>query len=148
MGMTSKMEYNYRGRKTVVVLASNLEVGVALNVVGHLCISAGHSFTEELMGRGYYEDQSGRKHKGISRYPIIITKVKPSRLRRLLDETDNFSELLVIDYPREMFETGHDDELADAIRATLHEKMDYLGVLIHGKSETVDSLTGKFMLWR
>ena len=36
-----QQEYDYRSRKTVIALASNLETGIALNVVGHLSISLG-----------------------------------------------------------------------------------------------------------
>ena len=43
--------YNYRQKKIVAVLASNLEIGVAFNVIGHLAISIGAYADKEIMGR-------------------------------------------------------------------------------------------------
>ncbi|WP_170201579.1 DUF2000 domain-containing protein [Actinocorallia herbida] len=139
--------YDYRANKAVVVLASTLSAGVALNVTGHLCASLGAHADRDLMGRRWLVDASGVRHAGISKYPVIATKVKPARLRRLLEEARNEPSLFIADYPQQMLDTGHDDDLAKALEATPEESISYLGALIYGATSAVDALTGKFMLW-
>ena len=47
-----------------------------------------------------------------------------------------------------MLETGHDNELAGAIAASAEADIEYLGALFYGPAEAVNSITGKFSLWR
>jgi len=140
------MTYDYREKKFVVVLSSKLEIGVAFNVTAHLCLSVGYNASEH-MGRQMLVDASNISHIGISKYPIIITKVKPSKLREYLHKAKSNEKLIVIDYPSNMYETGHDDELAESISKTDEEKMDYFGFVLFGNRSDVDEITGKFSLW-
>jgi len=143
------MTYDYKEKKTVAVLAANLEPGVALNVVGHLAISLGAYAEKDLMGRSKLVDASGVSHVGISKYPVIITKVKAGRVRQLIHEAKQHpNDILIIDYPEQMLTTGHDDELAEAISTTKEEEINYFGAILYGKSELINTLTGKFSLWR
>ncbi|GJQ61147.1 MAG: DUF2000 domain-containing protein [Calditrichaeota bacterium] len=142
------MSYDYSGKKIVAVLASNLEIGIAFNVLGHIALSMGAYAEDDIMGRKELCDKSGINHFGISKYPFIITKVKPGRLKRLVNEAREANDLLMIDYPKEMLDTAHDDELADQISQKENSDIEYLGAVIYGDSKTVSSLTGKFMLWK
>ncbi|GAB2843406.1 hypothetical protein GCM10022221_48260 [Actinocorallia aurea] len=56
--------YDYRADKAVVVLASTLSAGVALNVTGHLCASLGAHADRDLMGRRWLVDADGVRHAG------------------------------------------------------------------------------------
>ncbi|MEJ0062348.1 MAG: DUF2000 domain-containing protein [Alphaproteobacteria bacterium] len=141
------MTYDYRARKTVIVLASNLAPGIAANVMGHLAFSIGHRAPREDMGRDLLPDASGIGHHGISKYPVIVTKVKPGRLRQFIAEARAVSGLLLVDYPQAMQDTGHDDELAAAIAAQQEETMSYLGAAAHGDRDALDKIAGKFMLY-
>lgn len=141
------MIYDYNEKKFVIVLSSKLEIGQAFNVVGHLSISAG-CYAEEHMGRSELIDGSGMIHKGISRYPVIITKVKPSKLKAYINKAKEMDGLLVVDYPSNMFDTGHDDELAESLKKTNEDEIEYWGFLLFGKRDLVDEITGKFSLWK
>ena len=141
------MSYNYFEKKYVVVLSSKLDIGVAFNVASHLCISAGYYSTNH-MGREKLVDGSGILHQGISKYPVIITKVKPSKLKLYIEKAKENKKLLTIDYPSNMYETGHDDELAESLLKTQNENIDYFGFLIFGNKEDVDEITSKFTLWK
>lgn len=141
------MNYNYKDKKIVAVLASNLEIGIAFNVIGHLAVSIGFNIDKEMMGRKRLEDKSGIKHLGISKYPFITTKIKQSKIRRVVEEVRENPNILMADYMREMLETGHDDELADAINSINEEEMEYLGIILCGNSEDINKITGKFQLW-
>jgi hypothetical protein len=142
------MSYDYRARKIVIVLSTSIDAGVAANVVGHLCVSLGARHSADLMGRHPLLDASGTPHCGIARYPIIITKTKPTRLRQLIEEARAASGVTLIDYPEEMLVTGHDDELASAIASKAASAFTYHGALILGNAPEVTELTGKFSLYR
>lgn len=142
------MAYDYSEKKIVIVLSTSIEIGVALNVVGHLCVSLGCRVGNEVMGREQLMDATGIAHRGIAKYPIIITKVKPGRLRQVVEEARSHPSLLIGDYPEEMLTTGHDDELAGAIAAKNEAALNYLGVALYGDAHLVTQLTGKFTLYK
>lgn len=144
------MSYDYREKKIVAVLASNLEVGIAFNVLGHIAVSIGAYIDKgELMGKKELVDASGIKHIGISKYPFIITKIKSSKLKKLIKtiKTD-YKDVFIADYPEEMLKTAHDKELIEKISQKSNEDFNYLGCVLYGNSDTINSLTGRFSLWR
>lgn len=139
---------NYEDKKIVGVIASNVEPGVALNVIGHLSISIGKYSESEIMGQPNIIDKSGVNHLGISQFPFIVTKVKAGKLKMAIDKAKENAKLLVADYPRDMLETRTDDELVKSINSKDNDKLEYLGAIIYGDTKDVDEITGKFQLWR
>ena len=141
------MEYNYREKKIVAVIASNVEPAIMTNVIGHLAVSVGKYIDDEYMGRSILIDKTGIEHKGISKYPFITTKVKQGKVRKAIEEARE-AGLFVADYPQEMLDTRDDNELAEAIANKDEEDFIYLGAIICGESNKVDEITGRFQLWR
>ena len=139
---------NYEDKKIVGIVASNVEPAVALNVIGHLAISIGKYSNEEIMGKPVITDKSGIEHLGISQFPFIITKVKSGKLKNAIDLAKQNPNLLVADYPRDMLDTRTDEELITSINSKENDKLEYLGAIIYGNTEDVNSITGKFQLWR
>lgn len=139
---------NYEDKKIVGIIATNVNPSVALNVIGHLSISIGKYSGNEIMGKSIIEDKSNIKHLGISRFPFIITKVKPGKLKNAIDKAKNNPNLLVADYPKDMLETRTDDELISSISKKENDKLEYMGAIIYGDTKDVDEITGKFQLWR
>ncbi len=139
---------NYEDKKVVGIIASNVEPAVALNVIGHLAISIGKYSDTEIMGQPTITDKSGIKHLGISKFPFIITKVKPGKLKNTIDIAKSNPDLLVADYPKDMLDTRTDEELIQAIISKANDKLEYLGAVIYGNTKDVDEITGKFQLWR
>ena len=142
------MGYNYKEFKTVAVLASQLESGIALNVLGHLSQTMGANMPKEALGREFLTDKTGIRHRGISKYPVIVTRVKSSTVRRTIQEARANPNIILAEFPKEMLDTGHDDELSAAISNIEEEQIEYLGALLFGKSEEIDRITGHFMLWK
>lgn len=138
----------YEDKKIVGIIATNVDAVTALNVIGHLAISIGKYSTEEIMGEPIITDKSGVKHLGISRFPFIVTKVRPSKLRNAIDKAKANPNLLVADYPREILETWTDEELVEAVSSKTNDELEFLGALIYGDSKEVDEITGKFQLWK
>ena len=139
---------NYEDKKIVGIIASNVEPSIALNVIGHLAISIGKYSDAEIMGKPNITDKSGVNHLGISKFPFIITKVKPGKLKTTIDIAKNNPNLLVADYPRDMLDTKTDEELVDSINGKENDKLEYLGAVIYGNTQDVNEITGKFQLWR
>ena len=139
---------NYEDKKIVGIVASNVEPSVALNVIGHLAISIGKYSNDEIMGKSVITDKSGINHLGISQFPFIITKVKSGKLKTAIDLAKQNPNLLVADYPKDMLDTRTDDELVASINSKENDKLEYLGAIIYGNTTDVDSITGKYQLWR
>ena len=140
--------YDYKAKKVVAVLSSTLDVGIAMNVLGHMCVAIGAYGEKDLMGRPVLPDASGTNHVGIGRHAVIITKVKPARLRQFIEEARTQKDLLLVDFPQEMLDTHHDDDLAASMLAKPEKEMHYLGAIVYGDAPTIQALSGKFMLWK
>lgn len=139
---------DYKDKKIVGIIASNVEPSIALNVIGHLSVSIGKYSDNEIMGQPTITDKSGVNHLGISQFPFIITKVKAGKLKATIDIAKENPKLLVADYPKEVLDTRTDAELVTAVENKENDKLEYLGAVIYGNSEDVNEITGKFQLWR
>ena len=139
---------NYEDKKIVAILTTTVEPSIALNVIGHLAISIGKYSDKEIMGQKIISDKSGIDHLGISRFPFIITKVKPGKLRIAIDKAKNNPKILVADYPKDMLETRTDEELVESINNKENDKLEYMGAIFYGDTKDVNEITGKFQLWK
>ena len=139
---------NYEDKKIVGIIATNVDATTALNVIGHLAVSIGKYSDSEIMGKKIIKDKSNINHLGISKFPFIVTKVKPSKLRNAIDKAKENSNLLVADYPKDMLDTRTDEELVESIGNKENEKLEYLGAIIYGNTNEVNEITGKFQLWK
>jgi hypothetical protein len=141
------MSYDYRAKKTVIAIASELPVGAAANVIGHLGLSVGNRLDHTDMGHSPMADASGVMHMGISKYPVIVVTAKAARLRKLLVEARAVTDIYIADFPEQMLSTGHDDELVQRLGKLPEVDLKYLGVALHGEAKAIQPLTGKFSLW-
>lgn len=142
------MEYDYKDKKIVALLAENLEVWQAMNALGHMAIALGANKDGELMGRDFYSDKSDGKHRGIARYGFIVKKADDNSIKEVLAAVKTVPSIIAADFPREMLETSHDDELANLIALKKHGDFYYLGALFYGPTAEIDNLTKKFSLWK
>ena len=141
------MSYEYKDRKIVCVIKSDLEQWQAMNVVGHLAIALGANKDGQLMGRNTLPDASGITHTGIARYGLIIKKGTVDNIRHALAHARQNPNLIIADFPREMLDTGHDDELADWIHKKAETDFEYLGAIFYGPTSDVNGLAKDLPLW-
>lgn len=139
---------NYEDKKIVGIIATNVDAPTALNIIGHLAVSIGKYSDNEIMGQPIITDKSKINHLGISKFPFIITKVKPGKLRNAIDKAKENPNLLVADYPKDMLETRTDEELVESISSKNNDELEYLGAIIYGNTDDVNEITGKFQLWK
>jgi len=140
-------QYNYRGFKTNILLSSGVEPPIALNIVGHLGIALGARVPQDSLGKERLVDGSGVRHLGISKYPVIILKARPRKIRTALERARVYPELIIADYPEQMLWTGHDDELAQALAEQHEADLNYLGIAAYGPTEIMTEVFGRFSLW-
>lgn len=140
--------YSYRDKKVVIVVGDALEPWIVLNVVGHLSLAIGAALSKELMGRFEHVDASGYQHRGICKYPIVVLKAKHAKISEIITIARSSPGLIMSDYPKQMLDTRHDDELTEAIASTKGDEFQYFGVLLYGSPEELKALTGKLSLWK
>ncbi len=80
---------------------------------------------------------------GISRFPFIITKVKPGKLRIAIDKAKNNPKILVADYPKDMLETRTDEELVESINNKENDKLEYMGAILYGDTKDLELKYGE-----
>ncbi len=141
------MTYDYKSHKIVAIISDNLESWQAMNVLGHMAISLGANKDEMLMGRDVLLDKDGVAHKGIARFGFIIKKGTTQQIADTIAKARDAINVTVVDFPREMLDTRHDDELVEALAAKYNADLEYLGVLLYGATSEVDVLTKGFKLF-
>ena len=78
-----------------------------------------------------------------------ITKVgKESKIREAIELAKQNENILVVDYPKQVLDTWHDDELANSLKCTKEGDLEYLGAIFFGETETLKTLTKKFSLYK
>lgn len=141
------MSYAYEDKKIVCVISGAIENWQAMNAVGHLGIGLGARSENGLMGETVLRDASGTGHAGIARYGLIVKKADPATIRDILEAARQTDGVTALDFPREMLDTFHDDELRGSIRAKEEKDFDYLGVLLYGPTDVLKRLTKACSLW-
>lgn len=141
------MTYDYKSHKIVAIISDNLESWQAMNVLGHMAISLGANKDEMLMGRDVLLDKDGVAHKGIARFGFIIKKGTAQQIADTIAKARNTANMTVVDFPREMLDTRHDDELTVTLATKHNSNLEYLGVLLYGATSEVDVLTKGFKLF-
>jgi hypothetical protein len=141
------MSYEYKDRKIVCIVSDNLETWQAMNIVGHLAVGLGANKDSELMGRSALKDASNINHLGIARYGFIIKKGTSTAIREAVEASRQIKNIIALDFPREMLDTSHDDELSGWISKKEEKNFEYLGAIFYGPSNEIIPLTKKFPLW-
>jgi hypothetical protein len=132
--------------KVVTVIAEDLPVGVALNTAALLGIGLGHH-APGLVG-GESRDASGRPHLGMSTHAVPVLKASADQLRELYDQAAAHPGLLVADMNQVAQESRTYDAFLASLDGTKPEDLRYLGLMILGPRQTVESLTGRLALYR
>ena len=153
-------DYDIGNYKISAVVRSDLTNSETVNVVGHMALAAGlhaahlgHGVggVAPIIGQEFVHDGRGGPHRSCARYPLIVLQVKASKLGSLVEQAHTAAgrgSIVVVDFPRAMYETAHDRDLKAALAATPDGQLDHLGVILLGAVEDVQRLCGKLSLWR
>ncbi|HDZ5417197.1 TPA: DUF2000 domain-containing protein [Vibrio harveyi] len=134
-------------KRLVAVISKKVEVGRAVNVLGHLSVSLANQLSDGDAIYIDYQDLDGNVHPNISHYPFIVLRADNSnKIRKLrqeaLDKSIPFS-----DFTHTMVEGGSEVQ-QQTTKNTSEAELEYLGICLFGETETLRELTKKFSLYR
>ena len=134
-------------KRFVAVVSKKVEVGRAVNVLGHLSVSLANQLSDGDAVYTDYRDLDGNVHPNISHYPFIVLRADNSnKIRKLrqeaLDKSIPFSG-----FTHTMVE-GRSEVQQQITKNTPEAELEYLGICLFGETETLRELTKKFSLYR
>ena len=135
-----------RSAKCVMVIDEQLPVGLAVNTAAVLALTLG-SRVEALLGPDVL-DGSERVHVGITTLPIPILKADGQTLKRLWLQAAACADVFLVDFSDVAQTSLAYADYTQRMAATLGDHLQYLGVALYGKKETVNKLTGSLPLLR
>ncbi len=134
-------------KRFVAVISKKVEVGRAVNVLGHLSVSLANQLSDGDAVYTDYHDLNGNVHPNISHYPFIVLRADNSnKIRKLRQEAldrgmpfSNFTDTMV---------EGGSAVQQQNTKNTPEAELEYLGICLFGETETLRELTKKFSLYR
>ncbi|WP_154202911.1 DUF2000 domain-containing protein [Vibrio harveyi] len=134
-------------KRFVAVINKKVEVGRAVNVLGHLSVSLANQLSDGDAIYIDYQDLDGNVHPNISHYPFIVLRADNSNKIRKLRQEALDKGILFSDFTHTMVEGGSEVQ-QQTTKNTLEAELEYLGICLFGETETLRELTKKFSLYR
>lgn len=123
--------------KIAVVVRDDLPVWQRLNVCAFL-VSGVAAAVPELIGEAY-EDADGTKYLAMFGQPVLVFEASADVLtaahRKALDRG-----LPMSIFTAELFGTGNDEDNRAAVRAVPRDRLDLVGLAVHGPRNAVDKI--------
>lgn len=141
------MEYSPTAHRFIAVLSKKIEIGRALNALGHMTAGLVSQFEsrEELRMQDYI-DKDGTNHPSISDNPFIVLKADNSnKLRTLRNDLIQLG-IKFTDFTDTMIEGTYADQHQRTSERPEAE-LEYFGVCFFADNETARELTKKFSLF-
>jgi len=123
--------------KIAVLLRDDLPVWQRLNVTAFLVSGLGTAMPE-LIGEPY-EDAGGARYLSMFRQPVLVFEGGKEVLRAAHGRAIGRS-LPVAVFTSDLFATGNDRDNRSAVRAVATEKLDLVGIAVHGPRNAVDKV--------
>lgn len=133
--------------KLIAVVNKQIEMGVAMNALAHMCLGFGaHMGTKELHLMDY-ENVDGFIYPNISKMPFIILREKNSnKIANLLMKAKEAGIQYSV-FTNTMTEGTWEDQKARTL-ATKPEEIIFYGIVLYGPKDIVTEMTKKLSLWR
>ncbi|MBU0976244.1 MAG: DUF2000 domain-containing protein [Patescibacteria group bacterium] len=131
----------------VCVLNKKVEIGRALNALGHLAVGLCSIYDDTSQFRFQtYVDAEGTEHKEISDNPFIVLKAKNGNKIRDLRNILREKSVPFTDYTNTMVEGTYLEQHRQT-RKTREEDLEYFGICFFATHEEAKELTRKFSLY-
>ncbi|MEH0711246.1 DUF2000 domain-containing protein [Vibrio owensii] len=134
-------------KRFVAVISKKVEVGRAVNVLGHLSVSLANQLSDDDAVYTDYHDLDGNLHPNISHYPFIVLRADNSNKIRKLRQEALDRGIPFSDFTHTMVEGGSEVQ-QQTTKNTSEAELEYLGICLFGETETLRELTKKFSLYR
>lgn len=134
-------------KRFVAVISKKVEVGRAVNVLGHLSVSLADQLSDGDAVYTDYHDLDGNVHPNISHYPFIVLRADNSNKIKKLRQEALDKDIPFSDFTHTMVEGGSEVQ-QQTTKNTSEAELEYLGICLFGEIETLRELTKKFSLYR
>ncbi|MCK5332725.1 lysine--tRNA ligase [Candidatus Parcubacteria bacterium] len=125
----------------------DLEPWEEMNTIAHLNAAFGARKGKNLLTKDSIVTKDHQQIKLNMRHAEIIKSAQTNKeILNLIQDAKN-SKLTIAEFTREMIETTNDRKITEQTASKKIVDIEYLGVLIFGKKEIVEDLTGKFDLY-
>lgn len=133
--------------KLVAVVNKQIEMGVAMNALAHMCLGFGAHMGPSDLHLMDYENAEGFVYPNISKMPFIILREKNSNkiANLLMKATETGIQYSV--FTNTMTEGTWEEQKARTL-ATKPEEIIFYGIVLFGPKELVSEMTKKLSLWR
>jgi hypothetical protein len=133
--------------KLVAVVNKQIEMGVAMNALAHMCLGFGAHMGPAELHLMDYENAEGFIYPNISKMPFIILREKNSnKIANLLMKAKEAGIQYSV-FTNTMTEGTWEDQKARTL-ATQSEEIIFYGIVLYGPKEIVTEMTKKLSLWR
>lgn len=139
---------NANSKKCVMIIDSELPIGVIANTSAILGVTLGKYFPEQV-GEDV-ADATGKTHLGIITIPIAMLKESKDSLKELRERLygPEYSDLVVVDFSDVAQSCNVYSEYVAKAASVPEEGHIYFGIAIYGDKKKVNSLTGALPLLR
>jgi len=124
----------------------NIEIGIIMNALAHMCIGFGSEIGKELLQLTNYIDADGGCHSCISEMPFMVLKANSNKIRGIrivaMEEGIKF-----IDFTNTMTSGTYREQITHT-KQTKEIDLVYYGVVVFGDWKRISELTRKFSLWK
>lgn len=134
--------------KCVMIIESNIPIGITANIAASLGISLS-GVIKGLTGKDL-TDKNGRKHRGITNTPIPILTYDKKTIKEIYDTllSEDDSEIHLIGFNNIAQTSHHYDDYEEKLRQTTPSELEYPGICLYGTKKRVNKLTGNLKMLR
>jgi hypothetical protein len=133
--------------KLVAVVNKQIDLGVAMNALAHMCLGFGAHMGPSQLHLMDYENADGFPYPNISKMPFIILREKNSnKIANLLMKAKEKGIPYSV-FTNTMTQGTWEDQKARTLAAKAEEIIFY-GIVLFGPKEIVTEMTKKLSLWR
>lgn len=134
--------------KCVMIIDSNLEIGVQVNTAAALGISLASNI-KGLAGKKLI-DKDGIVHEGVTNTPIPILTLSNEEIKEKYNELlqMNSDEIRVIGFNEVAQKSLDYDDYEMKLAETTNNNINYLGICIYGPKKKINKLTGNIKMLR
>jgi hypothetical protein len=133
--------------KLVAVVNKQIDMGVAMNALAHMCLGFGAHMGSSELHLMDYVNAEGFTFPNISKMPFIILHEKNSnKIANLLKQAQEAGIQYSV-FTNTMTEGTWEDQKARTL-ATKGEDIIYYGIVLYGPKDIVTEMTKKLSLWR
>jgi hypothetical protein len=133
--------------KLVAVINKQIEPGIAMNALAHMCLGFGAHMGPSDLHLMDYTNAEGAIYPNISKMPFIILREKNSnKIAKLLAQAKEAGIQYAV-FTNTMTEGTWEDQKARTL-ATKSNDILFYGIVLFGPQQIITQMTEKLSLWR